>query len=500
MSFILDTQQVDKGDRAEFVHEALGATMVPIELHWINEPAEASAHGIITDLGDLTVCCGNTTAFRVERTTALARDDMEPSIFVNVQISGTSMVVQDGREVVLEPGALAIYDSTAPYTLLNETGMTGEFFRIPHTALALPHNMIRQSCAVSLSPGDPLTTLTYDYLRRVAADPALFSAPNADLIAHPSIELVRAVIATHHRADQLAAGPLVTTLALRVLDYAGAHHSDPDLSADQIAAAHFISRRQLYKVLAEANVSLNDWIRTHRLEACRRDLTMHTHSIAAIAARHGFTNMSSFSRAFRDAFGQSPTEWRDRHAARALRLRAGTPIATAPSTRPTSTPASVQSSPETDQRPSPHTPTGGDPAPTAYPLQPTLDWMRQHAADPLDLQAIAKHAAVSRRTLNRQFRQHLNTTPLAVLAQMRVDHAKTLLETTSLPVDRIAEQCGFGSYASMRYHFTRIVGVAPHHYRHGDKPSPPTRSGENGQTLARRVHLETGARDSGAWH
>ncbi|MEE6163415.1 MULTISPECIES: helix-turn-helix domain-containing protein [unclassified Mycolicibacterium] len=470
MSFILDTQQVDKGDRAEFVHEALGATMVPIELHWIHEAAEARAHGIITDLGDLTVCCGNTTVFRVERTAALARDDMEPSIFVNVQISGTSMVVQDGREVVLEPGALAIYDSTAPYTLLNDTGMTGEFFRIPHTALAMPHNMIRQSCAVSLSPGDPLTTLTYDYLRRVAADPALFSAPNADLIAHPSIELVRAVIATHHRADHLAADPLATTLTLRILAYAGAHHSDPDLSADQIAATHFISRRQLYKVLAEAGVSLNDWIRTHRLEACRRDLTTHAHSIAAIAARHGFTNMSSFSRAFRDAFGQSPTEWRHRHATRALRVRTGTSTATVPSIEPAGKPVPLQPPRETDQPASPHTPSGSEPASTVHPLQPTIGWMRQHAADPLDLQDIAKHAAVSRRTLNRQFRHHLNTTPLALLAQLRVDHAKTLLEATNLPVDRIAEQCGFGSYASMRYHFTRIVGVAPHHYRHGGTP------------------------------
>ncbi len=37
MSFILDTDVVDEGDRAEFVHEALGMTMVPIELHWSDQ-------------------------------------------------------------------------------------------------------------------------------------------------------------------------------------------------------------------------------------------------------------------------------------------------------------------------------------------------------------------------------------------------------------------------------------------------------------------------------
>jgi transcriptional regulator GlxA family with amidase domain len=34
-----------------------------------------------------------------------------------------------------------------------------------------------------------------------------------------------------------------------------------------------------------------------------------------------------------------------------------------------------------------------------------------------------------------------------------------------LLVDRVAEQSGFGSYASMRLHFLRTVGVSPQKYR-----------------------------------
>jgi transcriptional regulator GlxA family with amidase domain len=69
-------------------------------------------------------------------------------------------------------------------------------------------------------------------------------------------------------------------------------------------------------VLAESGISLADWIRTHRLEACRQDLakTTTTTTIAAIARRHGFTNMSGFSRAFRAEYGLSPGEWRDLYA------------------------------------------------------------------------------------------------------------------------------------------------------------------------------------------
>jgi transcriptional regulator GlxA family with amidase domain len=48
---------------------------------------------------------------------------------------------------------------------------------------------------------------------------------------------------------------------------------------------------------------------------------------------------------------------------------------------------------------------------------------------------------------------------------MRVDRARRLLESTALTVDRVSEQSGFGSYASLRYHFLRTVGVSPQKYR-----------------------------------
>jgi transcriptional regulator GlxA family with amidase domain len=107
------------------------------------------------------------------------------------------------------------------------------------------------------------------------------------------------------------------------------------------------------------------------------------------------------------------------------------------------------------------------PADAGHPLQPTITWMEENAVDALDLRAIANHAAVSVRTLNRQFREHFGTTPLGLLARMRIDRARRLLESTGLTMDRVAEQSGFGSYASLRYHFHRTVGVSPQKYRQG---------------------------------
>jgi transcriptional regulator GlxA family with amidase domain len=100
-------------------------------------------------------------------------------------------------------------------------------------------------------------------------------------------------------------------------------------------------------------------------------------------------------------------------------------------------------------------------------LQSIVEWMEEHALEPLNLGSIARHASTSVRSLNRHFRERLGTTPLQLLLQIRIDRGRRLLETTRLPVDRIAEQSGFASPASFRFHFVRSVGVPPHKYRTG---------------------------------
>ncbi|GAS97492.1 uncharacterized protein RMCC_4458 [Mycolicibacterium canariasense] len=98
-------------------------------------------------------------------------------------------------------------------------------------------------------------------------------------------------------------------------------------------------------------------------------------------------------------------------------------------------------------------------------LQAIVEWMEENALEPLDLGSIARHASTSVRSLNRHFRARLGITPTQLLLQMRIDRARRLLESTHLPMDRIAEQSGFATQASLRYHFVRSVGIPPQTYR-----------------------------------
>jgi transcriptional regulator GlxA family with amidase domain len=106
-----------------------------------------------------------------------------------------------------------------------------------------------------------------------------------------------------------------------------------------------------------------------------------------------------------------------------------------------------------------------EPAATSTTLEPVLQWMDAHLRGRVTLAAIAAQARTSTRTLTRRFRHQLDTTPLAWMLRARVRRAQALLESTDHTIEEIATQAGFESAATLRLHFSRLVGVSPTRYR-----------------------------------
>ncbi|WP_246486753.1 helix-turn-helix domain-containing protein [Kribbella qitaiheensis] len=91
--------------------------------------------------------------------------------------------------------------------------------------------------------------------------------------------------------------------------------------------------------------------------------------------------------------------------------------------------------------------------------------MHEQLTEPLTLAAIAEQAAMSTRTLSRQFRAQTGSTPLQWLIRLRVHRAQELLETTDLSIDQIATASGFGTAVLLRQHFTKTTPTTPTAYR-----------------------------------
>jgi transcriptional regulator GlxA family with amidase domain len=95
----------------------------------------------------------------------------------------------------------------------------------------------------------------------------------------------------------------------------------------------------------------------------------------------------------------------------------------------------------------------------------TRAFVLDRLGEPLPLDRLAAHAAMSVRTFTRRFRAETGQSPHSWLATQRVARARRLLESTDLPVERIAADAGFGTAASLRQHLRAAIGVSPGAYR-----------------------------------
>ncbi|MYM22939.1 transcriptional regulator FtrA [Duganella sp. FT135W] len=98
-------------------------------------------------------------------------------------------------------------------------------------------------------------------------------------------------------------------------------------------------------------------------------------------------------------------------------------------------------------------------------LSKLMDWLRSHPERPHTVASMAERAAMSPRTLQRQFQQATGFGPIEWLIRERVAIVKEMLEQPDVPLTQIAERAGFGSEESLRHHFRRLAATTPGAYR-----------------------------------
>lgn len=92
-------------------------------------------------------------------------------------------------------------------------------------------------------------------------------------------------------------------------------------------------------------------------------------------------------------------------------------------------------------------------------------WLPDHLTDDLDVETLARRAAMSPRTFARLFRAETGTTPAAHVEALRVEAARRLLETTDLTVAGVASAVGIRHAETLHRAFQRRVGTTPQQYR-----------------------------------
>ena len=98
-------------------------------------------------------------------------------------------------------------------------------------------------------------------------------------------------------------------------------------------------------------------------------------------------------------------------------------------------------------------------------LRRAHDHIDRHFAEPLDLDQLARVAAVSKFHFVRGFEATYGETPIRYLTRRRIERAQDLLRAANFTVTEVCMLVGFSSLGSFSTRFTQLVGESPIAYR-----------------------------------
>lgn len=271
--------------------------------------------------GAVQVVTEESAPMAIARAAENVAGDLRRHIMARLQITGEALLTQDGRSARLRPGSLALYDAGRPFKVASSVCQRAHVLVMPRALLRLDEPSIRTITATVIAgvgedagadaddPGARLPVLATGLIQEIAdAAPAL-----REPLARAAADVIGSAVAEHVSGNRRAAADPRQVLLDRVKASIEDRLGDPDLNPQDIADQHHVSLRYLHLLFQREGTTVNGWIRERRLESARRDLSApdaRRRSVAAVAARWGFVNASHFSRAFREAFGVPPVQWR----------------------------------------------------------------------------------------------------------------------------------------------------------------------------------------------
>lgn len=269
-------------------------------------------------LRELAIIQVDAMAHRVERTPGLIGLDPDCEGFykLSLQLSGRGVLIQGGREALMEPGDLAIYDTEQPYTLSFDDDFTNLVLMFPKQLLGLSAEDMAEMTAVRLGAGHRLGRAVVPFLTQLAAMLPELDGPIGHRLALNTVDLLSTLLADEAYSRPGGEQDGHERMLRRVQHFIDGQLANPDLSPGYIAAAHFMSTRTLHKLFEDSGTTVAAWIRGRRLEGARRDLLDPLRAevpVGSIGTRWGLPDPAHFSRVFRSAYGQSPSVYRQLH-------------------------------------------------------------------------------------------------------------------------------------------------------------------------------------------
>lgn len=240
-------------------------------------------------------------------------DSVRTGYAILYAVAGGAEVTQGGQSARVGPGEMAVYNLDQPAVIENYEAPQSQFVLV-----TVPHYVLR-SASVSEELRMPLRPVSFrrplyqcvDYLGTLLTERSAERAAHA-LDACQSLlaaELLCGEAADSADARRCAAADELFERVLRVI---ASEIVNPELSPQWLAARFGVSVRYIHKLFGSRGLTCQGYIVNERLSLAKQDLmgSAHPIRISAVAYRWGFSDASSFARAFKTRFGFTPGQCR----------------------------------------------------------------------------------------------------------------------------------------------------------------------------------------------
>jgi AraC-like DNA-binding protein len=311
---LIDTATVPASDRLDYWAESAFDAYLPVQ---IRTPAKErfAARMWGYELGPLSlfrIAAAPNTMMRSAR--AIAACDPE-CLHLSVVLRGRINAAQEGRTGVARVGDVISYETSHPVIFRADQPYESLVIRVPLRLLGRQEEEIRKRTAVGISGATGLPRAAVAFFRSLAGglEDGTITAAGAPDTVDCVLDLVRGLYTSSASSPEPTRLRTRAEILLNIQSFIEANLGDPHLDPEEIARASFISTRYLHKLFEAEGTSVCRWIRTTRLERCRRDLldpSLDHETILDIASRWGLPGAQHFSRLFRSEYGCAPSELR----------------------------------------------------------------------------------------------------------------------------------------------------------------------------------------------
>jgi AraC-like DNA-binding protein len=230
---------------------------------------------------------------------------------------------RDQDSTRLEPGDLVLWEpSRAGHAtaVADEGAARAIVLHLPRGAVPVPDRALADLADRPVPSDTGPGALLAQFVEGLADQAAgTIPPPQAGRLGSAAVCLSAAFLADLADAGAAAAAaaaqPRTAELRYELKEYIDRHLGEPCLTPTAIAAAHHISVRYLHHLFQADGRTVGGYVREQRLERCRADLAspaLARRSVSRISARWGFPDAAVFGRAFKNAYGVSPGEFRRR--------------------------------------------------------------------------------------------------------------------------------------------------------------------------------------------